>query len=51
MTILLHPLVCIIAATFAINKRVDLSKNKHALKEETTKASKITKEEEEDEWD
>lgn len=49
--IIIAPVVCIIAATFAINKRVDLSKNKHALKEEESKPSKKNIEEEEDEWD
>lgn len=51
--IIIAPVVCIIAATFAIHKRVDLSKNEHAVKKEkkSKKTPEPVSEMEEDDWD
>lgn len=46
--IVFAPVICIIAATYAIHQRVDLSKNKNAVKSETK--SKEQPENEEDDW-
>ncbi len=46
--IIFAPIICIIAATYAIHQRVDLSKNRHAVKVETKSKEEVVIED--DDW-